>query len=285
MTSAIPFHPLADIFPMLDPKEQMSLSDDIKAHGLREPIVMHEGMILDGRNRYQACVMAGVDPTQKDFDGPDPLAFVISANLHRRHLNDDQRAMVADNIATLERGDNQHTANAGTSRAKAAALLNVSEAKVERVHKVRAKGAPELVAAVEKGEVSVSAGASVAGLPVDDQKEIVAAGPAAVRAAAKGWQHRPAPKKTPEQIEKERLSRERADARWAKRQAKEKLEREAKETAATEAANLILEHMPDQLGTLVDLINKADFWAFLVTLRELSASRRFLSVEGRRNAP
>ena len=185
MTSAIPFHPLADIFPMLEPKEQMSLSDDIKAHGLREPIVMHEGKILDGRNRYQACVMAGVDPAQKDFDGPDPLAFVISANLRRRHLNDDQRALVASKIATLKKGDNQHTANAGTSRARAAALLNVSEAKVERVHKVRTKGAPELVAAVERGDVSVSAAAAVASLLKDEQTKVVAAGPAAVVEAAK----------------------------------------------------------------------------------------------------
>ena len=189
----LPFHPRANIFPLFDPKDLGELADDIAAHGLREPIVMHEGMILDGRNRYQACVMAGVEPTFKDFDGLDPLAFVISTNLHRRHLTDDQRTEVAAKIATLKRGDNQHTSNEGTSQAKVAARFNVSEAAVGRAVKVLTKGAPELVAALEAREVSMSAAAVVASLPVEEQKEIVAKGPAAMVEAAK-----PKLKPTPE---------------------------------------------------------------------------------------
>jgi ParB-like chromosome segregation protein Spo0J len=186
MTSEIPFHPLADIFPLLDPKEQMSLSDDIKAHGLHEPIVMHEGKILDGRNRYQACLMAGVDPTQKEFDGPDPLAFVISANLHRRHLTDEQRALVADKIATMKQGARTDLSPIGEmSQAKAADAMKVAKRMIERVRKVRKDGAPELVAALEQGRVTPSAAAAVASLPIEEQKEIVAKGAPAVAAAAK----------------------------------------------------------------------------------------------------
>jgi hypothetical protein len=81
--------------------------------------------------------------------------------------------------------------------------------------------------------------------------------------------------KTQEQIEEERVRREREDAREARRRAKEKLETEARQAAATEAANLILEHMPDQLGALADLINKSDSWAFMIKLRELVASHAF----------
>jgi DNA-binding transcriptional regulator YdaS (Cro superfamily) len=100
-------------------------------------------------------------------------------------MDDKARATVAAKLSTYKRGDNQHTAIAGTSQAKAAKLLNVSPAKVERVAKILKTGAPELVAAFEQGEVSISAGAAVASLPVEEQREIVAAGPEAVVEAAK----------------------------------------------------------------------------------------------------
>ncbi|MCX6917169.1 MAG: ParB N-terminal domain-containing protein, partial [Verrucomicrobia bacterium] len=55
-------HPLADLFPPMTADEMASLVEDIKAHGLAQPIVTHEGAILDGRHRYQACLQAGVEP-------------------------------------------------------------------------------------------------------------------------------------------------------------------------------------------------------------------------------
>jgi ParB-like chromosome segregation protein Spo0J len=171
---------------MLAVKDVAAFADDIAENGLREPIVLYEGKILDGRNRYKACTMAGVEPTFKDFGGSDPLAFVISANLHRRHLTDDQRAMVAAKIATMKQGARTDlSSNGGMSQADAAKALDVSKRKVEQVHKVRARGVPELVAAIERGEVSVSAAVVVAGLPVAEQKEILAKGAAAVVKAAK----------------------------------------------------------------------------------------------------
>jgi hypothetical protein len=107
----VPFHPHADIFPMMTPQEQMGLADDIRAHGLRNKIVVHEGAILDGRNRYQACLMAGVDPAFDEFDdsGADALNFVMSLNMHRRHLTDGERATAAAKLANIRFGDHQHT--------------------------------------------------------------------------------------------------------------------------------------------------------------------------------
>jgi hypothetical protein len=102
-------HPLARIFPLLDGKPLEELVDDIRINGLREPIVLHEGKILDGRNRDRARIEAGVEPRYETYSGSDPLAYVVSLNLKRRHLDESQHAMVAARIARLPKGANQHT--------------------------------------------------------------------------------------------------------------------------------------------------------------------------------
>ena len=95
-----PVHPAADLFPMLDADELEALADDIAVHGLMEPITLYEDpdlglVLLDGRNRLAACRLAVVEPTTKLYDGADPIQFVVSENIHRRHLTTGQRAMLA----------------------------------------------------------------------------------------------------------------------------------------------------------------------------------------------
>src|SRR5262252_8824386 len=86
-TTTLEFHPLANLFPPMEGEEFDALVADIKANGLRELITVYQNMILDGRNRYRACVAASVEPTFRPFTGDDPAAYVISANIHRRHLH------------------------------------------------------------------------------------------------------------------------------------------------------------------------------------------------------
>lgn len=92
----------ADVFPMLGDDELQELADDIKANGQKEPIVIGEIegengektlMLIDGRNRREACRVAGVAPHVRQLVGEDPTAFVMSSNIHRRHMTKGQRAM------------------------------------------------------------------------------------------------------------------------------------------------------------------------------------------------
>lgn len=86
-------HPSADAFPMMDKGRFNELVDDIRKNGQREEITLCDGMILDGRNRYAACIVIGIEPKTKNFDG-DPWAFVWSLNGQRRDLVQEQRYLI-----------------------------------------------------------------------------------------------------------------------------------------------------------------------------------------------
>lgn len=87
-------HPLCSLFPRMSGAEFESLREDIKANGLRNPIVVHGGMILDGGNRYRACLEAGVEPSFEEFSGDNLVSYVLSVNLHRRHMTPGQQAAI-----------------------------------------------------------------------------------------------------------------------------------------------------------------------------------------------
>ena len=97
------FHPVANIFPLMTGAEYDALVSDIAEHGQREAIWLHtDGRIIDGRNRYRACCDIGLVPECKTWDGSGSLiAFVVSLNLHRRHLTSSQRAVVALDILPM----------------------------------------------------------------------------------------------------------------------------------------------------------------------------------------
>jgi ParB-like chromosome segregation protein Spo0J len=180
-------HPAAELFPMMSEFDLFAMVADIKANGQREPIILHEGMILDGRNRYAACQKLGIEPETMDWAGRgDPVAFVISLNLHRRHLSESQRAMVAARLAKLEVGrPKEKPSIEGITTDRAAELLHVGRASVERARTVQEKAAPELAQAVDRGDIPVSTAAKLVHLPKDRQRELAASGKKAAAKSAK----------------------------------------------------------------------------------------------------
>ena len=86
-------HPAADAWPMMDDDRYADLRADIEMNGQREPITLCDGMILDGRNRYRACVDLDIEPMTRDYDG-DPWAFAWSLNGARRDLEATVRALI-----------------------------------------------------------------------------------------------------------------------------------------------------------------------------------------------
>lgn len=93
-----PVHPAAELFRLLVDDELQELAEDIRAHGLHEPVWLYDDpytsqrMLLDGRNRARACALIGVEPLTRIYTGDDPIGFSISQNVKRRHLDAWDRA-------------------------------------------------------------------------------------------------------------------------------------------------------------------------------------------------
>lgn len=176
----LPFHPYANIFPLIEGPAFEEFCENLRADGrLHDKIVMHEGQILDGRNRYRGCEAVGITPHFRTFNPEiegDPLTYVISKNLHRRHLDDRQRASVAGEIAKLGRGrpSDDNPPIGGLSAEQAAATLNVAPRQVERSRVVHEQGVPELRDAFRRGDIAVSVAEKIARLPEDVQPDAVA---------------------------------------------------------------------------------------------------------------
>lgn len=169
-------HPLAALFPMIADGDLQQLADDIATRGQEEPIIIYEGKVLDGRNRLKACELAGIEPLTMDYGGSDPLGFVLSQNLHRRHLTESQRAMVAANIVDWTNGVNQFSegsANLQTHK-KAADRLSISERAIAAANRVRLRGVEELSDAIRDGKISVHSGEAISHLEHEAQRAVLA---------------------------------------------------------------------------------------------------------------
>jgi len=149
------FHEIANIFPLMEGTEFETLIKDIKENGLIEPIYLFEGKIIDGRNRYLACQEAGIEPRFEEYTGTAPIKFVVSKNLHRRHLNESQRGVIASKLANMPQGARTDLPQicGKLSQPEASELMNVSPRTIQTVKAVE-REAPELIEQIAKGEMT-----------------------------------------------------------------------------------------------------------------------------------
>ena len=98
------FHPFANVFPLLDGDDLGTLTEDIRENGQREPVILYDGKILDGRNRYRACVELGIPAIfdhSKASNDEEALRESVSRNLRRRHLTPTQRALAGARLLPM----------------------------------------------------------------------------------------------------------------------------------------------------------------------------------------
>ena len=193
-------HPICLLIPPADDDELQDLTEDIRAHGLIDPILLFEGIILDGRNRSAACERAGVAPRYAQFCGgrEDALILVISHNLKRRQLT---KQAIADALvaaedfnlhyALTEPADEEEAAQEVAQSPEARPVIKITEPKtassrklaqaaggvvshamIAATRKVKEKGETELQEAVKRGRIGVQDAAKAADLPPEQQKAI-----------------------------------------------------------------------------------------------------------------
>jgi len=158
------------------------------------PITSYEGKILDGRNRYKACGIAGIEPRIEEYTGDDPLGLIASLNDHRRHDSDTERALVGERMASLMHGGDRKSDEIKSPRgplkpavtmARAAELAGTSPSQIKRVRKAKRDGIPELVEMLESGDIAPATADYVSSLPEEEQRKVVSGGVAGVKEAAK----------------------------------------------------------------------------------------------------
>lgn len=172
-------HKFADIFPMIEGESFENLKKDIQDNGLQQTIILFEGKILDGRNRFRACKELGIEPRFEEYKGSKPLEFVISGNLHRRHLTESQKAVIAQDIMPIleeeakKRQRNPFSTDGnkwfstgnkgvvekvpqGKSAVQASKLFQVNEKYIREVKKLKEQGKEDIIEQLRAGTKNLS---------------------------------------------------------------------------------------------------------------------------------
>jgi hypothetical protein len=138
---------------MLTPVQFEQLKHSIREYGQQTPIIVTPNMeILDGRNRYKACIAIGMHPSQIKatvYDGPlDASTLFLIENIHRRQLSPSQLACVAVNFTSPQVGQKTPTIK------QIAKTFRVNPVYVSLASRIR-RSRPDIFKAVFDGEIEI----------------------------------------------------------------------------------------------------------------------------------
>ena len=168
-------HPLSAAFPAMHLEELSALTDDIATHGLRHPVVLFEGQVLDGWHRYTATLAAGLSPKLVELpDDEDPVAFVLSLNLSRRHLSSSQRAAAVVACREWKPSGRPEKEAPGAPFHTNEEMASEAGASVSTIKQAKRAAGAGLGEAVRDGKVSAKTGAAIAKLPPKERKKAIA---------------------------------------------------------------------------------------------------------------
>jgi hypothetical protein len=165
--------------PELTAEEHEQLEENLIADGCRDPLIVWDGIIVDGMNRFEICEANGIQykTVAKDFAGRnEALHWMLNNQAGRRNLSAGQRAMIAARMATLGDGEKpQAGAQHCAPQAVAAEKHDVSRRTVQTARVVIENAEPEVIKAVTDGKLAVSTAAKLADKPPSVQREVAAA--------------------------------------------------------------------------------------------------------------
>jgi len=173
MTAALYLqHPLSAAFPPMSDEEFQALKDSIYINDVLNPITIFEDQVIDGWHRYKAATeLAMACPTVDMDESIDPAGFVTAQNKARRHITQAQMAMAMAQVYRWRaNGGNQSAVPAECkSTAEMADIAGVGQRSMEQAKTVEKKAAPEVVAAVKRGDIGLEKAAAIAKLPMQEQ--------------------------------------------------------------------------------------------------------------------
>ena len=170
----LPIHDLALLFPPMTDEELGNLRADISANGVHQPIAVWKGSIIDGRHRYQICNELGIEPPIRHVeDDADPVRFVISANMHRRHLNESQRGFVWSELRSFTKLSDRRVSS--MTQEEASTVLGVGKGTLTKSNRVLKNGSDGVKDAVRQGILRVDDAAQMVDRPHEVQEFAVRA--------------------------------------------------------------------------------------------------------------
>jgi hypothetical protein len=167
MNDELKFHPLADMFPLMEGAEFDALVADINENGVQQKIVLYQGKILDGRNRYRGMltleytdefIKADCKPLHEvlgydkasDVPKDEARKWVISANIHRRHLTAEQKRDLILKCADWSKSDRAIAAEMKTNKNTVSRLRKKAEKATVSIETVGEAEATVPIGTVEK---------------------------------------------------------------------------------------------------------------------------------------